>query len=124
MDAKSLKTTFPNPSGQVLLFCLAVVTLGTGLLLDGLTGRLGQWQGFFGPLLVSAIATTIAGSALIPWLQRLKAGQVIREDGPQAHLKKAGTPTMGGIFFVPTAIAIALAWSRFDPEVTAVAAMT
>jgi UDP-N-acetylmuramyl pentapeptide phosphotransferase/UDP-N-acetylglucosamine-1-phosphate transferase len=32
-------------------------------------------------------------------LQALKTGQIIREDGPQAHLKKAGTPTMGGIFF-------------------------
>ncbi|MBQ4181359.1 MAG: hypothetical protein II617_03270, partial [Firmicutes bacterium] len=33
---------------------------------------------------------------LLPVLRRLKAGQAIREDGPKAHLAKAGTPTMGG----------------------------
>jgi phospho-N-acetylmuramoyl-pentapeptide-transferase len=51
-------------------------------------------------------------------------GQFIREDGPQAHLKKAGTPTMGGVFFVPTAVAIALLWSGFASEVVAVSALT
>ena len=34
---------------------------------------------------------------LIPVLKKLKAGQLIREDGPQSHLRKAGTPTMGGV---------------------------
>ncbi|MDR3091636.1 MAG: phospho-N-acetylmuramoyl-pentapeptide-transferase [Clostridiales bacterium] len=38
--------------------------------------------------------------ALIPYLTRLKFGQNVREDGPQSHLKKAGTPTMGGIVIV------------------------
>ena len=50
-----------------------------------------------------AIAFAIALAAtplLIPMLQKLKFGQVIREDGPQGHLKKAGTPTMGGIAFI------------------------
>ncbi|MBP3728835.1 MAG: phospho-N-acetylmuramoyl-pentapeptide-transferase [Lachnospiraceae bacterium] len=45
---------------------------------------------------------------LIPLLQRLKFGQVIREDGPQGHLKKAGTPTMGGIAFILSYTAAAL----------------
>ncbi len=47
-------------------------------------------------LVISAAATAI----LIPFLHRLKFGQQIREEGPQAHLKKAGTPTMGGIGFL------------------------
>ena len=124
-DAKSLKISLPSPSGQVLLLGLAIVTVGTSSILDGLTGRLGPGQGiFFWPLLASAGVTAVAGSAVIPWLQRLKAGQVIREDGPQAHLKKAGTPTMGGIFFVPVGAFLALAWSQFAPEVVAVAIMT
>ncbi|APB32877.1 Phospho-N-acetylmuramoyl-pentapeptidetransferase [Gloeomargarita lithophora Alchichica-D10] len=41
------------------------------------------------------------GAVVLPWLRRLKMGQIIRREGPQAHLKKAGTPTMGGIFFLP-----------------------
>jgi len=34
---------------------------------------------------------------VLPYLKKLKVGQVVREDGPKSHLKKAGTPTMGGI---------------------------
>jgi phospho-N-acetylmuramoyl-pentapeptide-transferase len=39
----------------------------------------------------------VFGPPLIAWLQRVKLGQKIREDGPRAHLSKAGTPTMGGL---------------------------
>ncbi len=39
----------------------------------------------------------VFGPKLIVWLRKKKAGQEIREDGPQTHLKKSGTPTMGGI---------------------------
>lgn len=41
-----------------------------------------------------------AGPAMIPWLRKLKIGQSIREEGPQSHLVKAGTPTMGGIIIL------------------------
>ena len=41
----------------------------------------------------------ILGPLLIPALHRLKFGQSIRNDGPQTHLKKQGTPTMGGVIF-------------------------
>lgn len=71
-----------------------------------------------------ALVTTGLGYLVVPLLTRLKTGQVIREDGPQAHLKKAGTPTMGGVFFVPVAVAGALVWSRLTPEVIAVSALT
>jgi phospho-N-acetylmuramoyl-pentapeptide-transferase len=64
------------------------------------------------------------GYIVVPFLQKLKAGQVIQEDGPVAHLKKAGTPTMGGIFFVPTAVAIALIWGGFTPDLMAVSLVT
>ena len=37
---------------------------------------------------------------LIPFLHRLKFGQTVRDDGPETHLKKTGTPTMGGISFL------------------------
>ncbi len=49
---------------------------------------------------LALISTLVFGKIGIPLLQRLKAQQSIREDGPQAHLAKAGTPTMGGLFMM------------------------
>jgi len=44
--------------------------------------------------------TLLAGPFVIPFLQKLKIGQSIREDGPQSHLAKTGTPTMGGVLIL------------------------
>ena len=41
----------------------------------------------------------IIGPVMIPALRRLKFGQSVRSDGPQRHLQKQGTPTMGGVMF-------------------------
>ena len=49
---------------------------------------------------LALVSTLVLGKIGIPMLQRLKAQQSIREDGPQAHLAKAGTPTMGGLFML------------------------
>lgn len=49
---------------------------------------------------LALISTLVLGKIGIPLLQRLKAQQSIREEGPQAHLAKAGTPTMGGLFMM------------------------
>lgn len=102
-------------------------------------GGLWLWLGLLGSLLgllaavrLSALpvfAFGVAGSAtlgalLVPLLRRWKAGQVIRQEGPQSHLKKAGTPTMGGISFLPVGLLVALAWSAWDPQVLAVALLT
>lgn len=51
-------------------------------------------------LIISFISTVILSLVIIPWLKKLKLGQVVRKDGPQEHLKKAGTPTMGGIMML------------------------
>ena len=56
-------------------------------------------------LLLSFVVTVILGIGIIPLLKRLKVGQIERKDGPQSHLQKQGTPTMGGIIL---AIAILL----------------
>ena len=48
-----------------------------------------------------------AGLILVPMLRRLKAGQMIREDGPTWHMSKQGTPSMGGLMFI-LAIAVAI----------------
>lgn len=58
--------------------------------------------------LAGAILTAILGHFLIPVLRRLKVGQSIRSDGPQAHLGKAGTPTMGGLMFIPVMVILCL----------------
>lgn len=51
-------------------------------------------------LLISFIATTIIGLMIVPALKKFKIGQVVRDDGPKEHLKKQGTPTMGGIIML------------------------
>ena len=48
-------------------------------------------------LLVSFVATVILAIFIIPILKKLKVGQIEREEGPESHLGKKGTPTMGGI---------------------------
>ena len=48
-------------------------------------------------LLLSFIATVVFGTITIPILKKLKVGQIEREDGPESHLSKEGTPTMGGV---------------------------
>ena len=59
------------------------------------------------PLLMGLIFSIILGPIFIPLLHKLKFGQNIRKDGPKSHLKKSGTPTMGGIiFFLATALTI------------------
>lgn len=63
--------------------------------------------------LTALILSLLAGPVLIPVLRRLKFGQSIREDGPQRHFQKAGTPTMGGLIFLAamTAAVAMVVWS-------------
>lgn len=49
------------------------------------------------PLVISFGLSMVLCPFVIPFLRKMKFGQYVREDGPQTHLKKAGTPTMGGI---------------------------
>ena len=55
----------------------------------------------------------IAGQVLIPLLRKLKAGQMIREDGPTWHMSKQGTPSMGGLMFI-LAIGVAVVVAGWD----------
>lgn len=99
-------------SGKSLFLLLLVGLSGAALVVDWLSGRLLNLTSLTFPLWVSALVTTGLGYWAVPLLRSLKLGQIIRQEGPQAHLKKAGTPTMGGIFFIPTALIIAIVWSR------------
>ncbi len=51
-------------------------------------------------LLISFVISIILALIIIPILKKIKIGQIERDDGPQSHLKKQGTPTMGGIIFI------------------------
>ncbi len=60
-------------------------------------------------VLTALILSFLIGPAMIRWLTRLKVGQTIRQDGPQTHLIKSGTPTMGGtmiLFSVAMAVVL------------------
>ena len=51
-------------------------------------------------MLISFFTTIIVALIIIPILKKVKVGQIERDDGPESHLKKQGTPTMGGIIFM------------------------
>ena len=57
-------------------------------------------------LFISFIITVILGFITIPILRKLKVGQIERDDGPESHLKKQGTPTMGGIIMIISMIVV------------------
>ena len=52
------------------------------------------------PILISFAITVLLSPFIIKYLQKLKFGQFVRDDGPESHLSKAGTPTMGGVIIV------------------------
>lgn len=64
------------------------------------------------PALIAFIISIIIGPIVIPLLQKLKFGQIIRDDGPQSHLSKQGTPTMGGLMIVFSVIAASVIFIR------------
>ena len=57
-------------------------------------------------LIIAFITAIVLGFIIIPILRKLKVGQIERDDGPQSHLKKQGTPTMGGIIMIITMILV------------------
>ena len=71
-------------------------------------------------VLVSFFLTVIIAKYSIPYLRKFKLSQNIRDDGPQSHLSKAGTPTMGGVFFVVAIILTTFCLGNFSREVFSV----
>ena len=57
-------------------------------------------------LLLSFVATVVLSLIIVPILRRLKVGQIERKEGPESHLKKQGTPTMGGIIMIIVLIVV------------------
>jgi phospho-N-acetylmuramoyl-pentapeptide-transferase len=120
MEGKSASVRGFNPTGTVLLIGLGTVLTGALLGLDWQQSK-SLMTSLLLPFLVSTALVAAIGFQAIPMLKQLKMGQFIREDGPQAHLKKAGTPTMGGVFVVPVGAILGIVWSQFNPDAIAVA---
>ena len=74
------------------------------------------------PIITAFIIAVVIGPIFIPFLKRLRFGQSIRTDGPQSHLKKSGTPTMGGIIFLLSTLATTIVgilfWENFELNTT------
>ena len=68
------------------------------------------------PVLVSFALSVIMGPVVIPILRKLKMGQTEREEGVQSHLKKAGTPTMGGVIILASIVLTSLIYIKRLPE--------
>ena len=64
--------------------------------------------------LTTLLICYVFGPRIIEALRRFKVGQAIRADGPQSHLVKAGTPTMGGLFIILSVSAAALLWQDWE----------
>ncbi|MDF7671220.1 phospho-N-acetylmuramoyl-pentapeptide-transferase [Orbaceae bacterium ESL0721] len=62
-------------------------------------------------LLTALFISLFAGQKVIDWLQKLQIGQVVRNDGPQSHLSKKGTPTMGGTLILASISLSVLLWA-------------
>ena len=69
-------------------------------------------------LLVAFVIAAILGKIMIPILKKLKVGQSERLDGPRTHLKKQGTPTMGGIIMIITIIILSIICSIINRDLS------
>jgi phospho-N-acetylmuramoyl-pentapeptide-transferase len=65
-------------------------------------------------LLTALSISLLMGQKIIDWLQKLQIGQVIRNDGPESHLSKRGTPTMGGTLIVAAITISVLLWANLS----------
>lgn len=61
--------------------------------------------------LTALLIAILIGPMMIRWLQRMQIGQTVRNDGPQSHLSKSGTPTMGGVLILAAIMVSCLLWA-------------
>lgn len=124
MGAKVIYSSNELISGRSLFWVLGVTLAIGSVFIESAIYRSFSCVGILIPALASSLIVACVGNWAVPFLRALKTGQFIREEGPKAHFAKAGTPTMGGLFFVPIAVGMAIAWASFSPAILAVAALT
>ncbi len=76
------------------------------------------------PVLISFAVSLVLGPVVIPFLRKLKMRQTERTDGVQSHLKKAGTPTMGGVIILASIIVTSLFYVKDYPKIIPVLFLT
>ena len=76
------------------------------------------------PILISFGVSAVCAPILMPFLRRLKVGQTERDEGPKSHLKKSGTPTMGGIVILLSVTVTALIYVKDYPKIVPVLFLT
>jgi phospho-N-acetylmuramoyl-pentapeptide-transferase len=83
-----------------------------------LAGEIGLFNVFryitfrsLGASMTAILLALLLGPKFIDWLKSLQMGQVVRTDGPQTHLKKSGTPTMGGVLILFSMLVSILFWA-------------
>ena len=79
---------------------------------------------FVFPVLISFVISAVLGPIVIPYLRRLKIGQTERDDGPQSHLKKSGTPTMGGIIILTPVVITSFLYMKEYPRILPILFLT
>ena len=79
---------------------------------------------FVVPVLISFAISALLGPVVIPYLRKLKVGQTTRDDGPQSHLKKNGTPTMGGIMILLAVVITSLLYMKNYPKILPILFLT
>ena len=93
--------SFLNNINQQILLLFGLITI-VCLFLDFYFQNINLTKSFLITTLISSTITFIS----IPKLKKIKIKQIIRKEGPKNHFLKQGTPTMGGIFMIPTALII------------------
>ncbi len=76
------------------------------------------------PVIIAFGISTLLGPIIIPILRKIKVGQTVRDDGPSTHLKKSGTPTMGGILFLTSVVITSLLYVKEYPMIIPVLFVT
>jgi phospho-N-acetylmuramoyl-pentapeptide-transferase len=76
------------------------------------------------PIVIAFAISVVLCPIIIPFLKKLKFGQFVRDDGPESHLKKSGTPTMGGLIILLSLTITTLFYAKDYPEVLPVLFVT
>lgn len=76
------------------------------------------------PVIIAFAISVILGPFVIPFLRRLKVGQTVRDEGPKTHLKKSGTPTMGGIMILLSVVVTSIIYVKDYPKIIPILFLT
>ncbi|HCJ08948.1 MAG: phospho-N-acetylmuramoyl-pentapeptide-transferase [Lachnospiraceae bacterium] len=69
------------------------------------------------PVVIAFAISVLLCPIMIPFLKKLKFGQFVRDDGPESHLKKSGTPTMGGLIILCSIVITSLLYMKSNPQI-------